>query len=137
MLTYYPLDADFHTRDPKLSAAMDLAVMANAFQGREIHLAEVGYPSTKTCGHGAVGQAEFVTAFFEAWDKHKSAVTAVYWDWMTDWDPAAAAEASSYYGVANPCFAEYIGSLGLETSILEPKPALAAFSAAAKARFVH
>jgi hypothetical protein len=136
MITYYPLDADFRARDLQSSPAKDLDSMVSAFQERTIHLSEVGYPSSEKCGYGEEGQSKFVTAFFEAWDQHKDTIRLVYWDWMTDWDEAAVQEASSYYGIDNPCFSEFIGTLGLETNTLVPKAAWAEFTKAATSRFV-
>lgn len=135
MLTYYPIDEKFRARDPETAAAKDLTAMVEAFPGRRIHLAEVGYPSSATCAAGEKGQTRFVGQFFSAWDKHAASINAVYWDWMTDISVEEVTAASRYYGVDQKCFTEFIGTLGLETHDLKPKQAWQVFADEAARRF--
>jgi hypothetical protein len=135
MVTWYPVDAAFRARNPEQSVAGDLALMVDALPGRTIHLTEVGYPSSASCAGGEAAQARFVRAFFAGWDRHADRITHAYWTWMTDVSDEVVKQARDYYGVAEPCFAEYIGTLGLETKDLEPKAGWAAFAEEAAKRF--
>jgi hypothetical protein len=135
MINWYPIDARFRGRTPKEAVETDLSVMEAAFPGRIIHLTEVGYPSSDRCAGGEAGQADFVHAFFAAWDKRAALISHVYWDWMTDVADAEVERAKSYYGIAEPCFGEYIAKLGLETNELRPKAGWTAFAEEAAKRF--
>jgi hypothetical protein len=135
MVTWYPVNAAFRARNPEQSVAGDLALMVDALPGRTIHLTEVGYPSSASCAGGEAAQARFVRAFFAGWDRHADRITHAYWTWMTDVSDEVVKQARDYYGVAEPCFAAYIGTLGLETKDLKPKAGWAAFAEEAAKRF--
>jgi hypothetical protein len=135
MFTYYPLDENFRARDPETAAATDVNAMVEAFPSRKIHLTEVGYPASETCAGGEAGQSRFVKNFFAAWDNYENSIKAVYWDWMTDISSQDVAAAGRYYGVNQKCFAEFIGTLGLETGTLKPKQAWQVFADEATRRF--
>lgn len=135
MIDWYPIDAAFRARDPEMSVKDDLEIIAAAFPGTEIHLTEVGYPSSESCAGGETAQAEFIHAFFQEWDDRAAQITRVYWDWMTDVAQAEVERARTYYGIAAPCFAEYIATLGLETNKLKPKAGWTAFAEEAAKRF--
>ncbi len=134
MITYYPLDETFRTRPPD-APAKDFDRLSAAFPGREIHLAEIGYPSGTMCSGGEAAQAAFVSSAFAAWDNHAEQITAIYWDWMTDVSVSEVEAAAQYYQSADPCFAEFIGTLGLETHDLKPKAGWIRFSEEAAKRF--
>lgn len=134
MITYYPITADFHTRPPAAPEG-DFALMTAAFPKREIHLAEIGYPSGGQCSLGEEAQGEFVKNAFAAWDQHASQIKTMYWDWMTDVSPEEVSQAAIYYKLTASCFSEFIATLGLETREPKPKKAWHVFADEAKKRF--
>ena len=134
MITYYPITPDFHTRSPA-SPKADFELMTAAYPEREIHLAEIGYPSGGQCSSGEEAQSEFVANAFAAWDQHASQIKAMYWDWMTDISAQEVGQAADYYRLSDRCFSEFVATLGLETREPRPKKAWHVFADEARRRF--
>ncbi|MBB3204924.1 hypothetical protein FHS27_000691 [Rhodopirellula rubra] len=122
MLTYYPLDETFQVRPPS-SIEADFATMMEAAAGKPVHLLEAGYPSGSACGSSLAQQAAFVDAMFAAWDKHVEAVPVINFVWTCDLSESEVNAMTKYYGVELPAFAEYLGTLGLQTNDGKNKPA--------------
>jgi hypothetical protein len=93
--------------------AEDLALLAELYEGRTLILLEAGYPSGELCGGSEERQAEFIRQIFSAWDRHADQLELVSFTWPTDLPESAVTSFQEYYGVATPCFAEMLGSLGL------------------------
>ncbi len=136
-LTYYGLDSAVSgiSRFPGQSVAGALETMTTAFPGRTIHLAEIGFPSGSRCFGGEKGQVQFVKDFFAAWDMYADQVTHANWVWMYDVPERAVSNFSSYYGVSDPCFSEYLATLGLKRLDGSSKPAFNEIARQAGARF--
>jgi hypothetical protein len=126
LITYYPLNANFTAR-PVAQSLADFEMMSAIFAGREIHLAEIGYPSGEECSDGEAAQAAFVDTVFQFWANHVDQFKSINWTWMTDVSDAEVSAATAQYGVSSPCFQEYFATLGLERRDLTPKAAWQAF----------
>ncbi len=126
--TYYPLNADFSVRPPTVVAA-DLAAVVGASQGKQVLLQEVGYPAgylpTPGNGSSAAMQQQFVTNIFAAMAA-QPAIRYCSFMQMADYTPAEVASFSTYYGISQPLFLEYLATLGLVGSSGVSKAAFAA-----------
>jgi hypothetical protein len=123
-VTYYPRDTAYAVR-PVSGVGGDLTMLAALFPGKPIVLREAGYPSAASVGSSAEQQASFVRELFRAWDLEHDRISLVTLFTMTDYAPAAAQDLASYYGVTDPKFLDYEGTLGLRTfaGAGAPKPA--------------
>ncbi|MEO0391772.1 MAG: hypothetical protein AAF213_00840 [Pseudomonadota bacterium] len=133
MITYYPLDDDFKAL-PMEAAIKGLDRLVALFPNQPIHMAEIGYPSDPACGGGPKAQGDFIEQVFQAWDRHHERITAMNWVWQTDIGPRDARSMAQAYGQNASCFAGFLGSLGLRSHDLTPKPAWSIFQAASAAR---
>lgn len=114
--TYYPFRADgtYIFRRPSEVAA-DLDALAGLDEGRPIVVTEAGYASGPACGGSPVLQAAFVRALFRAWDDHADRIPSITLSWQGDLAPAEVAAFGSYYGIDDPAFLAFLGTLGLRT----------------------
>ncbi len=133
LTTYYPLNGDFTIKPPSsVQGVFDDVV--NRYPGRTIMFAEIGSPSTTQCGSSQTLQAEFVREAFQAWDRHADHVELLEWVWQHDIPPEAVATFEQYYGLSNPCFLDYLGTLGLKSFQGQAKPAWTALETEAARR---
>jgi hypothetical protein len=91
--------------------------------GKRVHAQEAGHPSSALCRSSEAEQADCFSAVFRAWDRHADRLDIVYIAFLTDWDPAGIDEIASYYGVADPAFKGFLGSLGIRNFDTTPKAA--------------
>lgn len=112
--TYYPLATDF-TVLPTTAVRADLDDLCALYPGRAIELLEFGAPSSALLVSSEAVQALFVEALFGAWDAHASQIPLVVFDWQTDVSPAQLSQFEAYYGISDPNFLAYLGTLGLRT----------------------
>ena len=135
MVTYYPLAGDFTVRDPSL-VQEDFNQIALMYPEKEIHFAEIGYPTSETNNSSPEKQAAFIQNMFLAWDEHASHITVLSFVWLTDLPQASVAVYEEYYGFDDPAFAEFLRTLGLRTypGNGEDKIGFQVFIAEAKAR---
>lgn len=132
-LTYYPLNSDFTVQDPgAVKTAFDKA--AKQFPDRQIDMLEVGYPSNGDCGGSPARQADFVRNTFSAWDAHIDQIEWISFFWLSDIPNSQVDSLTTYYGITQPCFASYLGSLGLVTEDNADKPAFRALQDATDVR---
>jgi hypothetical protein len=132
LLTYYPLNDDFTVKPPG-SVADDMAFALDVLQGREVHFAEVGYPTSAACGSSPERQVEFVRQVFAAWDKHADQIRLINFVWVNDIGKDVRDDYVEFYGVNAPCFAEYLATLGLRSGGVD-KPAFKVLAEEAKKR---
>jgi hypothetical protein len=133
MITYYPLDAKFQVQDPA-EAETDLQKLVTTFEGKDIVLAEVGYPSSEVNGSSMIKQAKFVHHMFVAWDKYADRIKLISFTFQTDMSPERVSDLEAYYGFSNKAFAEYLHTLGLRTYDGKDKLAWKQLVAEAEAR---
>ena len=135
MVTYYPLAGDFTVKDPEVILE-DFNRITEMYPDKEIHFAEIGYPTSKTNNSSPEQQAAFIRNMFTAWDEHASQITVLSYSWLTDLPQASVKEYEDYYGLTDPAFAEFLRTLGLRTypGSGEDKTGFQVFQAEAKAR---
>tara|TARA_R110002073_G_scaffold66506_2_gene165953 strand:+ start:7105 stop:8229 length:1125 start_codon:yes stop_codon:yes gene_type:complete len=112
--TYYPLNPDFTVRNPN-QVAGDLATMLAAVAPDPLLLQEVGYPSgysIPTNGSSEELQRQFVQAIFSAL-VGQPRIRFCSMLHLADWSSAELDTFQTYYGINDPLFREYLGSLGL------------------------
>ncbi len=133
LVTYYPLNPDTTVRDPSV-VKDDFNKICELYPGKEIYFLEAGYPSSPLLNSSDEKQAEFVNQTFAAWDEHKDQIKVVNFVYMHDVSQSQVDTMVKYYGLNDPKFAAYLGTLGLRTSDDKDKDAWAVFKEAAKIR---
>ena len=114
MVTYYPLAGDFTVKDPD-SVLEAFDQIASMYPENEIHIAEIGYPTSEKNNSSPEKQAAFIHNMFSAWDEHASQITVLSFVWLTDLPQTSVTEYEEYYGFDDPAFAEFLRTLGLRT----------------------
>lgn len=115
LTTYYPLGDGFVIEPPGTVADV-FDDVTSRFPTHTIAFAEIGAPSTTQCGSSEELQAEFIAEAFRAWDRHASQVDMLEFVWMHDISSEQVAVFENYYGVSDPCFLEYLATLGMKTA---------------------
>lgn len=133
LVTYYPLSPDFTVRDPT-AVKQDFDKICTLYPGKDIYFLEAGYPSSTLLSSSDEKQAEFVRQAFSAWDEHKDQIKVLNFVYMHDVSQSQLDTMVKYYGLNDPKFAAYLGTLGLRTNDGKDKPAWTAFKEEAKAR---
>jgi len=133
LTTYYPLKDDFTVRPPTV-VVNDFAELVRRYPDRPIEVLEAGYPASPTCDSSNDKQAEFVTELFKAWDAQNDHISVVSYSFLTDFSPAEVDEFETYYGLSNPAFLAYLGTLGLRSHTGTHRPAYDRFETEASAR---
>ncbi|MFN8389923.1 MAG: hypothetical protein U0136_06510 [Bdellovibrionota bacterium] len=129
MTTYYPLGPDFSVR--LLSdVPRDFDAMTAAAGGLKLIVTECGFPSAPVVGSSERLQSDFVSAVLDAWDFHGEQIPHLSYFSLTDYAPAFVSELGGYYGIRDPKFLGYLGSLGLRRSDGTVKPAFQTLRAA-------
>ena len=120
MVTYYPLNPDFTFRDPTdIHTDMDLVI--KQADGKPIFFMEMGYSSGSIVNSSPDKQREFVTEVFKAWDSNAEHVVAINFVWMHDISDSGLLYYADYYGISDPVFSDYLGTLGLKHHDGKPK----------------
>ena len=122
LTTYYPLGPDFRVEPPSTVAGV-VDDLVDRFPEHPILFAEIGAPSTEACGSSPALQADFVSEAFAVWDRHAEQVELLEFVWMHDIDAVTLAGYESYYGSSDPCFLDYLATLGLQAADGTDKPA--------------
>jgi len=127
LTTYYPLGPGFQIEAPP-SVGPVFDDLVSRFPTKPILFAEIGSPSTSMCGASEALQAEFVRAAFAAWDRHADHIELLDFVWMHDISQGALDTYEHYYGLSDPCFLDYLATLGLKGPNGETKPAWTALA---------
>jgi hypothetical protein len=114
LVTYYPLKDDFTVRNPEI-VNEDFRTITTQYPDRQIIFHETGYPSGAKCNSTEEKQADFIRNVFAAWDAHANQIDLIIFTWLTDVPPQSVREMEIYYGLSDPAFLEYLGTLGLRT----------------------
>jgi hypothetical protein len=133
IVSYYPIGSASPDGDPW--RARPVSVVAGEIDelighitrvrpGMTVFLAEVGYPSDPLLGATEEAQAEFVTAVFDAWDRNVDHIVGMCVVWLFDLSSEVLDFLVAQYGIDNPGFRAYLGSLGLYRADGTPKPAV-------------
>jgi hypothetical protein len=114
LFSYYPLNSDFTVRDPA-EVHDTFTALCDAFPARTIHVNQIGYPTSATCGSSEDLQAAFIAELFSAWDEHASQISLVTFLRLHDYSSAEATAAAGPYGISTPAFIEFLRTLGMRT----------------------
>ncbi len=135
MTTYYPLAGDFTVNNPAV-VREDFDRMAALYPEKEIHITEIGFPTSEVNDSSPELQAEFIREMFAAWDDQAEQITLLSYSWLSDLPDSSVQELEIYYGLSNRAFGEFLRTLGLRTypGTGEDKPGYRTFQAQAAAR---
>ncbi len=135
MVTYYPLNTDFTVKD-LVVIANDFQTLVNLYPGKPVYLMELGYPSGTLCNSSDSKQSEFISKVFETWDTYRDEIPMISFTWLNDLSPQAVQDLTTYYGINDPIFSEYLATLGLRTHAGpgSDKPAFTTFKEQANKR---
>lgn len=125
VMTYYPLD-DLKVRDP-LSVSKDLDRMVALAAGKPLVFQEIGYPASERVESSPSLQEKFVRAVFAKLDTLGDKVPLAVYFLQSDFTPDLLKALEGYYGVSDPRFLAFLGSLGLKDSSGKARPAWTAF----------
>lgn len=114
MTTYYPLQGDFLVKDPE-TIHQDFQILVDLFPDKQIHITEIGYPSSEVNDSSQSKQARFIQEMFLAWDEHADQIPVLSYSWLSDLPAESVTALESYYGLKNQAFGEFLRSLGLRT----------------------
>jgi len=138
--TYYPVDFEFQVGDPE-DVLGDFGTLVSTFPSsqfptQEIHIQEIGFPSSELNGSDGALQAEFFCNAFKAWDQHDDRIALMNIVRMQDLSEEAAEELGAAYPVNSNEFTEFLRTLGLRThnGLGQNKPAFQVVSDSAAAR---
>jgi hypothetical protein len=134
-ITYYPLNPDFTVR-PVSDVSGDFDTLVRLYPSKPIFVREAGYPSGALVGSSPEKQAEFVHELFHVWDAEQSRIPLMTFFEMTDYPPQVVDDLARAYGISDPNFKDYLGTLGFRTfpGIGADKPAWGALTQGARAR---
>lgn len=122
LVSYYPIDG-FSQVKPMQVIEEDLNALIETAGDLPLYLLEAGYPSAG-CGGSPEGQLEFVKTLLSFGAQNPETVKLISLTWLSDISLPEVEAYSSYYKIDLPCFAQYLGSLGLRARNGTPKPAL-------------
>ncbi len=113
-VTYYPLNADFTVKSPNV-VSTDFGTVVSLYPNKPIYFHEAGYPSSSATNSSEALQARFVEEIFKAWDIYRMNVALINFNWSTDLSPAALNALEMEFGISDPAFLGYLGSIGFRT----------------------
>ena len=136
-VTYLPIDAASRVKpaaEVPAAVAADLDRLVAALPaGKPIVVREAGYPTAALNGGDEAGQAAFVSAVFDAWDRQATRIPILTFRELVDSDPTTAAAIAARHGRSDPAFLAFLQSLGLQTAD-RAKPGEGALIRASRAR---
>jgi len=134
LVTYYPLNADFTIKDPNVTVQIDFQALCDLYAGKLIYFLEAGLPTSSKLGSSENKQAVFIQQVFRQWDNHTDQIKVVSFLWLHDPSDAELDTYEAYYGLSDPNFLAYLGTLGLRTNTGVDKQGFKTLVAEANAR---
>jgi hypothetical protein len=129
VFTHYSMNPDF-TPDSPANIPADLDALLNAAGDHPVLLQEVGFPSGyatgSQIGSSQAMQQQFIINLFSALANRPQIRLAAYMH-IADWTESELDTIVGYYGIPDPKFREYMGTLGLLWADGSAKPAYAEF----------
>lgn len=113
-ISYYPLNGDF-TVKPVSAIPTDFARIIDLYPSKPIYFTQYGYPSSSVCESSNALQSQFIQQTFTSWDHHASNIKMIDFTWMHDLSPETISYYSTYYGISDAKFLNFLGSLGLRS----------------------
>ncbi len=119
-VSYYAIAGGFAVKDQSTVRAELDSLLPFASASKPLCFYQFGCPAAWRDGAGIVQdrstqQADFIRTAFAFWDAHPSVVRLVDFTWLHDLPPSAVAIQEGYFGLADPAFGTFLGSLGLRT----------------------
>jgi len=135
-VSYYPMQANGQVK-PVTTVETDFQALISNYPNKLLYFFQLGYPSgyysgefypevragnaSSMIGSSEMKQADFITAVFNAWDKHINEVGMIDFTWLHDLSEAdviATTTNPAFGGTSNPApvFAEFLRTLGLRTN---------------------
>lgn len=111
-VSHYPLYNDF-TVKPLSSLDGDFDTLVTLYPSKPICFYQYGYPSSTVCNSSDALQSQFISETFNVWDNHAANVRMIDFTWLHDLDIATVNYYSTYYGITDPAFLEFLRTLGL------------------------
>lgn len=111
-VSYYPIDVAFQAT-PLTTIGSDFNLITTLYPSKPIQFYQYGFPSSPACGSSELLQQQFISETFTQWDLHASEIRMIDFTWMHDLDTAAVNYFLNYYGINDPGFAGFLGSIGL------------------------
>lgn len=134
LVTYYPLNPDFTIKDPNVTVQVDFQAICDLYSGKLIYFMEAGLPTSSKLGSSENKQAIFVQQVFREWDNHSEQIKVISFLWLHDPSENELATYETYYGLSDPNFLAYLGTLGLRTNAGVDKQGFKTLVAEANAR---
>ncbi len=113
-VSYYPLNSDFTVKPVSIIPA-DFAQIIELYPSKPIYFTQFGYPSSAVCNSSNELQSQFIQQTFASWDQYASNIKMIDFTWMHDLSPETISYYSTYYGIADTKFLNFLGSIGLRT----------------------
>lgn len=119
-VSYYAVGAGFVVKDQATVRADLDSLLAFSSPTKPLCFYQFGCPSAWRDGGGTVHdrsaeQAAFIRTAFAFWDTNPDEVRLLDFTWMHDLSPSELAAQSAYFGLSDPAFVTFLGSLGLRT----------------------
>ena len=113
-ITYYPLNGDYSVR-PVAGVRADFDALVALYGDKPIFVREAGCPSGAPLGSSPEQQAEFVRQIYLAWDAYADKIPVLTFFTMNEYSAQSVSALVQYYGVSDPNFATFLGTVGLRT----------------------
>ncbi|MEO6304308.1 MAG: hypothetical protein ABIP51_14170, partial [Bacteroidia bacterium] len=110
-ISYYPLNPNF-TVKPVSTIPTDFATLVGLYPSKPLFFYQYGYPTSTTCNSSNALQMQFITQTFLSWDNYPTHIKMIDFTWLHDLSLAQVNYYSTYYGINNPAFLEYLRTLG-------------------------
>lgn len=124
--TYYPLNRDMTVR-PIAEVPLDMERMVKAAGKLPILFQELGFPAGRLNNSDEEKQAAFVDACFDFIKACQAPIEAFSFFMLHDFDKKMLDELVGYYGIADPRFRSFLGTLGLKSADGTPRKAWTRF----------
>ncbi len=116
LVTYYPfVPGTWAVADTDIIPG-NFGTLANTYPSKNLYFMEIGYPSGTGNGSSEAIQAWAVHVMFQAWDQYAARIPLLNFVWLHEKSQAEVDQYVQYYGINDPGFASFLGSLGLRTN---------------------
>ncbi len=133
-VSYYPLNGAPGKVQPPEDVHADFQTVVDSISTKPIIYYQIGYPSSQLIGSSDKQQARFITEVFRAWDTHSDRIHMLNFQWMHEAPPTAIDGYADYFNYDTVEFRAFLGSIGLQSWMGEPKPAWGRLSEEARSR---
>lgn len=119
-VSYYAIGAGFAVKNQTTVRADLDSLLSFASAGKPLCFYQFGCPASWRDGSGTVHdrsaeQAAFIRTAFAFWDANPTTVRLMDFTWLHDMSPAELAIQEAYFGLSDPAFLTFLGSLGMRS----------------------